>query len=90
MSDIDEISYRLGAIQSDLTALNVHAKETKEYLLRMNGSIAKAWTEIDEMKPHIEDYKVNKKRAIMGLIGLGGATGVIGGKISAVISGWLS
>ena len=83
MTDIDEISYKLGAIQADLSTVVVSVKELKEYQLRMNGSINKAWVEIEEIKPHVEDYKTNKKRAVMGLIGLGGATGVIGGKIGA-------
>jgi len=77
--------------------LNTHHTITNEKLDKvidkltlMNGSIGKAHIRIDDLEPHIEDYKINKKRAIVGLIGIGGATGVIGSKISALVSGWLS
>jgi len=53
----------------------------------MNGSIGKAHDRLDNVEPHVEDYKVTKQRAVMGLIGIGGLTGVIGGKMAELLGG---
>ncbi len=86
MNDLNEIHRTLGQIETNVTVLVQSVKELREYQIRMNGSIGKAHNRIDDLEPHVNDYKANKKRAILGLVGLGGATGVIGGKIGALFT----
>jgi hypothetical protein len=86
MKDIDEISYKLGAIHSDVSTLVESVKELRDYQREMNGKVKKAHDLINEIAPHVEDYKTTKRHAIMALFGLGGLTGIIGGKISSVLT----
>jgi len=72
------------------TITNEKLDRVIDKLTLMNGSIGKAHNRIDDIEPHVEDYRVNKKRAIMGLIGLGGATGIIGGKLGSWLAGLMS
>ncbi len=90
MNDLNEIHRTLGQIESNIIILVQSVRELREYQLNMNGRVGRAEEEIKDIKPHIEDYKINKKRAIMGLLGIGSATGVIGGKIGAWFTGFMS
>lgn len=69
------------------TITNEKLDKVIDKLTLMNGSIGKAHNRIDDIEPHVEDYRTNKKRAIMGLVGLGGATGLIGGKLGSWLAG---
>lgn len=85
MSDLNEIHRAVGQIESNVLVLMNSVKELREYQLTMNGKADRAHGRIDEIQPHVEDYKKTKKTAIMGLIGLGGMSGVFGSKVAAII-----
>jgi hypothetical protein len=89
MNDLNEVHRSLGQIETNVTVLVQSVKELREYQLRMNGSVGKAHDRLDNLEPHVEDYKVTKQRAVMGLIGIGGLTGIIGGKMAELLGGFI-
>lgn len=89
MNDMNEVHRSLGQIESNVTSLMQTVREVRDYQIKMNGAIGKAHVRIDQMEPHVKDYTETKKKAIIGLLSLGGLTGLIGGKIGAFFSGLL-
>lgn len=80
MSDTHELYRAIGNIETNVTILVQSVKELREYQMNMNGKVNKAHDRIDEIAPHVEDYKATKRRAIGIGVSLAGVTGLIGGK----------
>ena len=89
---VDELSRMIGQIQADVkhTRKSVDVIETKvdhltQTSIRNEGSLKDAQKKIDDMHPHVEEFRKLKQRGIGILTALSMVFGAIGAFLSKVI-----
>lgn len=93
MTDLDELSLKLGTMQSDIShirdnteRINGKVVEAHEKVINVEQSTKSAHKRIDDIKPHVEDYKRIKQKGLgaVGVIGL--IFGLIGSGLAKILS----
>lgn len=94
--DINQVSLMLGQLvagqkETDrkLDAMFNKLDGMDDRVIKNEGVIATVRSDVESMKPHVEDYKNNKQRGLglMAGIGLGGGAG--GATLATYLSKWL-
>lgn len=93
----DDIYYKLGSIESKQESMesalfknhdliNKKLDNLFDKVVDMNNGLVESKNRISDLEEIGVDYETNKKRMVMGLIGVGGVAGVGGSGIFGMIS----
>lgn len=97
MSNIDELSHRLGVIQSDIEHIKTHTTnieskldQSHELAIENKSANKAAHKRLDEIQPHVESYKRMEQRGIGLIAVLAFIVTLIGNGILKVIGAFVN